>query len=655
MYKIIEYDKYLAPYEKDINLRAKRLEGVIKRVLGADPKDKKAVETALSDFSSAHKYFGFHKIGSGYVYREYAPNAKRLFLVGDFNDWNGENTELKNIGNGVFEARIDKDISGSRVKVRVVAENFEAYKIPMFATFVTRDEHNDMAATVFESGYTFKTNNFRPDKNLLIYEAHVGMATEREGIGTYEEFRKEVLPKIKKDGFTAIQLMGIMEHPYYASFGYQVSNFFAPSSLYGTPDELKKLIDDAHKSGIAVLLDIVHSHASANTNEGLSMFDGTDDIFFRGNHPAWGTKVFDYSKPFTLKYLLSNVRYYIEEFCFDGLRFDGVTSMLYTHFGLGVAFDDYSKYFSPATDTDAINYLQLATMTAKSANENAILIAEDMSAMPGMCLPVKDGGIGFDYRLALGEPDLWIKLIKDYRDEDWNMNKIYWELATRRPMEKNVGYAECHDQALVGDKTIIFRLCDKEMYWHMRRDDNDLTVDRGISLYKNIYGITMALGGEGYLNFMGNEFGHPEWIDFPREGNGWSYKYARRQWHLYKDRSLKFSALDDFNKDLISLLKKHDVFCQRDRQIYVSDDKKIIAFVKGNLLFVISFNPTESFPDFPLFNVGKNARLVFTSDDEKYCGHGRLKKRETHRLIKKESDCLKFYIPTRTFNVYELY
>lgn len=655
MYKILDYDNYLLPFEKDITLRMNRLFSLEKRLFKDCSKNGKDISHQLLNFASAHEYFGFHKITGGYVYREYAPNAKQLFLCGDFNNWSKTSHELNNLGNGVFEIMIKKNIEGSRVKVRVVADNFDEYKIPMFANYVTRDKNYDMAAEIFDSKYKFSKKPFTPNKNLLIYEAHIGMATEEEGIGTYDEFRRKILPKIKKDGYTAIQLMGIMEHPYYASFGYQVSNFFAPSSLYGTPDDLRRLIDDAHKLGIAVLLDIVHSHASGNTNEGLSMFDGTDDIFFLGDHPAWGTKVFDYSKDFTLKFLLSNVKYYLDEFKFDGFRFDGVTSMLYTHYGLGVSFDNYSKYFSLATNIDAINYLQLATTVAKATNENAILIAEDMSAMPGMCISVQEGGIGFDYRLALGEPDLWIKLIKDTRDEDWNMNHIYWELSTRRPHEKNVGYAECHDQALVGDKTIIFRLCDKEMYWHMQKDDNNMIVDRGMALYKNIYGLTMALGGEGYLNFMGNEFGHPEWIDFPREGNGWSYKYARRQWHLCDDENLKYHYLDSFNRDLLKILKKHDIFAAKDKQVYISDDKKIIAFVKNDLLFIVSFNPTISYTDLAIENIGKNARLIFTSDDEKYCGHGRLTENERHIKIRKENNCLKFYVPNRTFNVFKLY
>ena len=655
MYKIFDYDPYLLPFEKDIILRNERLDALKKRILPPFS-NKREEKRALLSFASAYEYYGFHKVKGGYVYREYAPHAKELYLVGDFNDWNRFSHKLIRHFDGSFEIFIPQNIEGSRIKVRVVADNFDELKIPLYANYVVRNEDYSMVCKVYNSRYKFKNKKFVPQKDLFIYETHIGMAQDKEGVGTYDEFRKIVLPKIKESGYTAIQIMGIMEHPYYASFGYQVSNFFAPCSLFGTPDELKLLIDEAHGLGIAVLLDIVHAHACKNTLEGISMFDGSPDLFFEGEHPAWGTMIFDYDKDETLKFLLSNVLYYLKEFKFDGLRFDGVTSMLYTHNGLDVAFDSYDKYFSLATNVKAVNYLQLATEVAKSYNKNCILVSEDMSAMPGMCLPIKEGGIGFDYRLALGQPDLWIKLIKEQKDEDWSMSHIYYELSTRRPMEKNVGYAECHDQALVGDKTIIFRLIDKEMYWHMQKDDPNLVVERGLALYKNIYGITMALGGEGYLNFMGNEFGHPEWIDFPREGNGWSYKYARRQWHLRDDQNLKFAYLDAFNKDLIELIKKYSVLNNKDKQLYLSDNEKIIAFKKGNLMFVFSFNPTISFPDlFIPLNEKKSATLVFSSDFSTYGGHGRVKKGEKHFSVNKNGyDGVMIYLPNRSFAVYEL-
>jgi 1,4-alpha-glucan branching enzyme len=272
-----------------------------------------------------------------------------------------------------------------------------------------------------------------------------------------------------------------------------------------------------------------------------------------------------------LHFLLSNLKYWMDQYHFDGFRFDGITSMLYHDHGLGVAFTDYGKYFSMNTDLDAVAYLQLATQLARQVNPNAILIAEDMSALPGLCVPIKDGGVGFDYRLAMGIPDLWIKLIKTQPDENWNMWHIWHELTSRRPHEGYIGYAESHDQALVGDKTLIFRLCDAAMYTDMNKDSHSPVIERGVALHKMIRLITLSLGGEGYLNFMGNEFGHPEWIDFPREGNNWSYFYCRRQWHLADDPALRYEYLLQFDKEMIQLAKTQNLLSRPPVCLFVTN------------------------------------------------------------------------------------
>ncbi|MEG1805231.1 MAG: alpha-amylase family glycosyl hydrolase [Clostridia bacterium] len=648
-YKILEIDPYLANFERDINLRMDRYNSLKKRLTEKE---------SLIEFASAYEFYGIHKTEGGYVYREWAPNAKALFFLGDFNGWNNSATPMRSIGNGNWEVFVPFDLKNTYVKVRICADNYDMERIPLYIQYVARDENSySMTARILESDYQFKNKNFKRSKNPpMIYECHIGMAQEKEGVGTYEEFRLNILPKIKELGFNTIQIMGIMEHPYYGSFGYQVSNFFAPCSLFGTPDDLKRLVDEAHGMGIAVLLDIVHSHAVKNTIEGINLFDGSEGQFFSGDHPAWGSKIFDYSKDGVLQFLLSNVKYYLDKFDFDGFRFDGVTSMLYTHNGLGTAFDCYDKYFSMSTNIDAINYLQLATEVARSVKPDCLMISEDMSGMPGMCLPIKDGGIGFDFRLMMGTPDMWIKLIDDTRDENWSMNGIYYELTSRRPMEKAIGYAESHDQALVGDKTVIFRLIDKEMYWHMSKNDVNLIVDRGIALYKLIYAITMTLGGNGYLNFMGNEFGHPEWIDFPREGNGYSYKYARRQWSLVENKDLKYGYLNEFNKDLINICKDNKVLEYYDKQIYIDEGMKIIAYRKGDLLFAMSFHDNYSPTDlFLQLNEKVDAKLIFTTDEPKYGGFNRVKVGEKHDNISRNgSDGILVYLPCRTFNIYKL-
>ena len=556
-YRILEIDKMLKPYEKDINLRMDNYKRTKKALL--------AKGQTLSDFANGYLYFGIHRTESGWCYREWAPGAEAMYFTGDFNGWDRHATPMEKKENGVFEVNLPDVLrDGQKVMAIVVHEGKELDRIPLYATYVVQNPKTiqwDAQLYLPAEPFRWTDQGFKPAKNLYIYECHIGMAQETPGVGTYRQFRENVLPRIKALGYNTIQVMAVMEHPYYASFGYQVTNFFAASSRFGTPDELKELVNAAHELGIAVLLDVVHSHAAKNAREGINLFDGTDYQFFhagpRGEHPAWNTKCFNYGKNEVLHFLLSNLKFWQTEYHFDGFRFDGVTSMLYRNHGLGESFGDYKMYFSLNTDTEAVTYLQLANELVRQVNPNAITIAEDTSAMPGLCLPISAGGIGFDYRLAMGIPDMWIKLLKEVPDEHWDMWKIWSELTGRRPKEPVIGYAESHDQALVGDKTIMFRLCDKEMYWGMEKTKENMVIDRGMALHKMIRLVTMSLGGEGYLNFMGNEFGHPEWIDFPREGNGWSYQYCRRQWSLPDNPNLKYSFLNEFDKAMVALSQKY--------------------------------------------------------------------------------------------------
>ena len=556
-YQITEIDPWLAPYEADIVLRMDRFK----------EKRRQLVDGAafLSDFANGYLFFGFHRTKTGWVFREWLPGADEVRLMGDFNQWDRESHPLTRGENGVWEIVLPGEDSlqeGQNVKLWIRKGESWFERLPAYSTKVAMDPETSLLCTQVqdtEKEYAWTDAAFMaaaPDAPL-IYEAHVGMSQDKEGIGTYREFAENVLPRVKDLGYNTIQLMAIQEHPYYGSFGYQVTNFFAAAHWYGDPEDLKYLVNTAHGMGIRVLLDVVHSHACPNVGEGLQFQDGTEDQYFlaggQGWHPAWGTKLVNYGRTEVLHFLLSNLKYWQTQYHFDGFRFDGVTSMIYHDHGLGSAFTNYDMYFNLNTDLEALNYLQLANELIHEVNPNATTVAEDMSGMPGMCLPIEQGGIGFDYRLAMGEPDYWIKLLKDTRDEDWNVNSLWYEMTTRRPMEKVIGYCESHDQALVGDKTIIFRMADAEMYTGMMKEYHSLTMDRAIELHKIIRLYTMSLGGNGYLNFMGNEFGHPEWIDFPREGNGWSYKYCRRQWSLVDNPQLKFEWLNDFDKAMINL------------------------------------------------------------------------------------------------------
>ena len=654
---LIQDDPWLELYAPDVQNRLNYLKV-----------RKKEIESnfgSLKKYASAYEYLGFNfdsKKGLWH-YREWAPGADQLTLIGDFDGWQA-GIPLKKSDDGVWEASIPQNIGlkhGTLVKVKIESNGLTRDRIPTFIKYAIQDEESaDFCGQVWHPEKAFKWTDEGYDiSNLdqpLIYEAHIGMAQEHEGVGTYRDFADKILPRIKENGYNCIQLMAIKEHPYYGSFGYHVANFFAASSRFGTPNDLKYLVNKAHNLGIAVIMDAVYSHAVKNIAEGLNEFDGTDYQYFhagnRGYHTGWDSKLFNYGKPEVMQFLLSSVKYWIEEFHIDGYRFDGVTSMLYEHHGDNVSFDHYDKYFKDRVDGDAILFLQLANELIHDLKPGAISIAEDMSGMPGISRTVADGGIGFDYRLGMGIPDYWIKLLKHSRDEDWNINEIWGVLSNRRYKEKTIAYAESHDQALVGDKTLAFWLMDKEMYWHMAKEDQNPVIERGIALLKLIRLLTASLGGEGYLNFIGNEFGHPEWIDFPREGNEWSYKYARRQWSLVDNPELKYEYLNEFDKAMLHLLEKFHVLASNPaQQINMDEGNKVIIFERNNLIFLFNLSVEASIPDYK-FNVPSNGeyQVLLCSDDIEFGGQGRTDHSVTHHTQRSDNtgDYLQVYLTNRT-------
>ena len=650
MYHILETHPELRPYESDIELRMSLYEKKLAQLLQNS--------SSLNEFANAYNWYGFHRVEGGWVYREWAPGADQLYLTGDFNEWHWVDTPMTRKENGNWELFLEGDIlhEGSRVLTIVQNGDGLSQHVPIYARRVTQDwVTGSWCCEVVDDtrAYPWTDEGFKCDEPLLIYEAHVGMASEDHRIATYREFADNVLPHVQRLGYNTVQLMAIMEHPFYGSFGYQVSNFYAPSSRFGYPDELKYLVNKAHSMGIRVLLDVVHSHAVGNTLEGINLFDGTEYQFFhegpRGNHPAWGTKCFNYDKPEVLHFLLSNLKYWMSEYHFDGFRFDGVTSMLYMDHGLGVAFSNLSMYFTMNTDVESVTYLQLANRLIREVKPDAVTIAEDMSGMPGMCEPIEDGGIGFDYRLAMGLPDMWIRLAKERRDEDWNLGDIWTQLVFRNA--GTIAYVESHDQALVGDKTMIFRFADAAMYDQMSSDCHTPVIDRAVALHKMLRLITMAAGGNGYLNFMGNEFGHPEWIDFPRPGNGSSFKYCRRQWSLMYDPSLKYQYLNAFDRDMIKTAKYYKIFDQGWPTLkWIHEDDHVIAFERGGLLFVFNFSPDRSYTNYTIpVSVPVDHEVLFSSDDYCYGGFGRVSRFEPSRYKKEGgTGALRMYLPART-------
>ncbi|MCH2175274.1 MAG: alpha-amylase family glycosyl hydrolase [Lentisphaeria bacterium] len=662
-FRLIKDDSWLKPYKKQID---KRYQHYLKF--------KATVEEAFGSVDHAsrgHEYFGFHRLESqgvkGIIYREWAPAAYGLFLFGDFNSWDRLAHPMKQDKHGVWEIFLP-DVNGrpqisngTHVKVCVSSDAGREDRIPAYIHQVVQDTSNNFDGIFFLNGnYRWEHEQVGQIQGLKIYEAHVGLAQEKKAVGSFDEFRKEVLPRIAKGGYNAIQLMAIMQHPYYGSFGYHVSSFFAVSHYFGTPNQLKQLIDEAHNLGVAVLLDIVHSHTVKNTQEGLNLFDGSDYQYFhaghKGDHPAWDSKLFNYAKPEVLRFLLSNVRYWLEEFKFDGLRFDGVTSMVYEDHGLGRDFNGYDDYFDDDNlNIDAVAYLQLANVLAHEVNPNCITIAEEVSGIPGLCYSPEDGGIGFDYRLSMGVPDYWIKILKELKDEDWKMEQVFGTMTNRRHMEKHIAYCESHDQALVGDKTIAFWLMDAAMYTDMAIDCESLVIDRGIALHKMIRLMTFGFAGEGWLNFIGNEFGHPEWLDFPREGNNFSFQHARRQWSLADSPFLKYQFLNNFDQAMLNIDQDgsllEDGFIQ---MLYVHEEDKLLIARRGPYVFAFNFHGENSYSDFALpVPDATDYELILSTDEEDFGGFSRVVKPQNYIYSPIDGgNKIQAYLPARTAIVF---
>ncbi|OGV61798.1 MAG: 1,4-alpha-glucan branching protein [Lentisphaerae bacterium RIFOXYC12_FULL_60_16] len=651
-------DPYLDHFRTVIKQRRERVAAMEQRLTGG--------AMSLADFASGHTYFGLHRQGDGWVLRERAPYATALFLVGRWNDWwETPDCAFQRVDDaGTWELQVPPGMlnHGDRYRLRARWPGGGGDRVPSHARYVVQDpETHAFYAQVWDppEPYRWKRPAWRRRPGApLVYETHVGMAQEKQGVGSYREFTENILPRIAHAGYDTIQLMAVMEHPYYASFGYQVANGFAPSSRFGTPDDFKQLVDMAHAFGLAVVIDLIHSHAVRNEIEGLSRFDGSETLYFhagpRGLHPAWDSRCFNYGKTETLHLLLSNCRFWLDEFHVDGFRFDGITSMLYHDHGLGRPFDRYDRYFDAGVDEDALAYLTLANTLIHRLRPDALTVAEDVSGMPGLAAPVAEGGCGFDYRLAMGIPDLWFKLLKDVPDEAWPVGHIWTELNNRRADERTISYVECHDQSIVGSKTAAFELMDAAMYRHMQADDPDLTIDRGMALHKLIRLLTLFTAGHGYLNFMGNEFGHPEWVDFPRAGNGWSYHYARRQWSLRDNPGLKYRFLAEFDRAIMTLAREHDrLDIAAPRLLGIHEADKFLAFERGGLVVLVNLHPSQSVADYAVDVDPGRYQWVMDSDEARFGGQGRIRAGQDYFSRPREGQgsggrCgLQVYVPSR--------
>ena len=648
---LLQIDPLLKPYTNVLEQRQQR--AVLKELEFTDGKQP------LKDCVNNHLYYGLHDYGSHWIFREKAPYARRIFIYGDFSAWQlEEQYALQSLGNGDWEIRLPKELlrHGMLYKLWMMWDGGNDERIPAYCRRVVQDQDTKVfSAQVWQPDTPFTWQYFLPQRHDFhyIYEAHIGMSSEKPEVSSYIAFKDNVLPRIHKLGYNTIQLMAIQEHPYYGSFGYQVANYFAPSFRFGTPEELKALIDEAHRLDIAVILDIVHSHTVSNAKEGIGQFDGSEHLYChqgsKGKHPVWNSRCFNYGKQETLAFLLSNVKYWLTEFRFDGLRFDGVTSMCYWDHGIGVDFVNYAQYFNNNVDEDAVTYLTLANRLAYEINPEIITIAEDVSGMPGLAFPIAEGGVGFDYRMSMGVADFWKETIKSCQDEQWHVGDIFFRLTDKRKEEKTISYAESHDQAMVGDKTIIFQLIDKEIYFSMAKSTPSLLVDRGMAIHKLIRLLTLSLSNGGYLNFMGNEFGHPEWIDFPRGGNNWSYAHALRRWDLADDPNLKYHLLQAFDQALIHCIQEHQILHNNPIVYAQHIENQVLFYERNGCFFAINLSPTHSYTDYALPCLSGEYELLLNTDSKEFGGFGNIDESVTYFTHNTPNGTfIKLYLPARS-------
>ena len=638
-------DGFLYPYAEQLRARKRHADAVAGRLKGKT--------SLLSKAMKNHEFFGMHRKKDHWVFREYAPNAQEITLVGDFSAWLAKpEFRLKSIGNGSWEGKFPLDAfrDGMYYKMFVVYPGGQGLRMPAYTRYALQDEVTKEFAAVIRQEKKFHFRHRTPAAQApLIYESHIGIAQEEGKVGSYREYREKVLPRIAAKGYNTLQLMGIMEHPYYGSFGYHVANFYAVSSRFGTPEDFKELVDEAHRLGLRVIIDLVHSHSVKNVTEGLAEIDGCRTTYFhagsRGNHEAWDSLCFNYADEYVLSFLLSNCRYFLEEYNIDGFRFDGVTSMLYRHHGLNRCFSGYGDYFSDEVDLDALTYLTLANRVIHEIRPDALTVAEDVSGMPGLACAE---GIGFDCRLAMGVTDIWFKLL-DIPDENWNMFQLYGELINRRRDERSISYVECHDQAIVGGQTALFRMTGAEIYGQMHRNSSSMIIDRAVALHKLMRLSTAAAAGHGYLNFMGNEFGHPEWIDLPREGNNWSYDHARRQWSLEDDPDLRFGELSAFDRALTALIGQNGFYDRPVQTVRVDDQGKVLAFERSGYWFFFNFHPENAYCDYEFEVLRGSYITVLDSDETQFGGFGRRSAGQCYFTMERTfGEVISLYLPPRT-------
>lgn len=556
---------------------------------------------------------------------------------------------------------------GSKYRVYFNTPDGPLERVPAWATYVLPDADGRQACAVHwdppsESAYKWKNKHPTAPKSLLIYECHVGISGSEPRLSSFSEFTKKVLPHIKDLGYNAIQLFGIVEHKDYFTAGYRVTNMYAVSSRYGTPEDFKHLVDEAHGIGLLVFLDVVHSYSAADEMVGLSLFDGTNDCYFhtgkRGHHKFWGTRMFKYADVDVLQYLLSNLNWWVEEYRIDGFQFHSLSSMMYTHNGFATFTGELEEYCNQYVDRDALMYLILANDILHALHPNIITIAEDATYYPGLCEATSQGGLGFDYYVNLSASEMWLSFLEKVPDNEWSMSKIVTTLmGNRQYTNKMLLYAENHSQSISGGRSFA------EILFGGKEDRPAESTDsllRGCSLHKLIRLITFSIGGCAYLNFMGNEFGHPKGVEFPTASNNNSFELANRRWELLNNDGIHH-ALFLFDKDMMKLEQNERVLSRGLPNVHhVKDDTMVISYTRGPVLFIFNFHPTNSYEKYIVgVEEAGEYQVIMNTDEKNYGGQGMINGDQyVQKTIRKRCDglqnCLQVPLPSRTAQVYKL-
>ena len=592
-----------------------------------------------------YKKLGAHEVTAGkkgVYFAVWAPHAKSVSVIGEFNGWDAAADRMERQEPlGIYTVFVPEAKDGQMYKYCIETQSGELiYKADPFANYAelrpgTASRITDISHLKWTDDRWMESRKKWDNKEnpLSIYEVHMGSwmrhpGREDEGFYTYREFAEAITKYVKKMGYTHVELMGIAEHPFDGSWGYQVTGYFAPTSRYGTPEDFAYMINYLHRNGIGVILDWVPAHFPKDAH-GLADFDGTPTFEYadprKGEHPDWGTKIFDYEKPQVRNFLIANALFWIEHFHVDGLRVDAVASMLYLDYGKQDGQWVPNKY-GGNQNLEAIEFFKHLNSVVLGRNPGTMMIAEESTAWPKVTGNPEDDGLGFSLKWNMG----WMHDFTEYMKLDPYFRKNAHHMMT---FSMEYAYSENYILVLSHDEVV-----------HLKCSMLNKMPGEGFDKYANLkaaYAFMTGHPGKKLL-FMGQEFAQLrewseerelDWFLLSEEPHQQIQNWYRDLLHLYK----KNPALHELDNDPAGFewINKDDIF------------RSIFSFVrhskgkKKNLLFVCNFTPVARED----YRVGvptkRQCKLVLNSDEKEYGGSGE-KRKEIYKPVKKECDGQKY-------------